>query len=117
MQIYDAIKYGTQKLDSLNSKRIDSEILLCTILKCNRSRLYAYPDKVLSKTNIKKFEELINKRSKGYPIAYITKQKEFWSHKLYINENILIPRPETELLVEKSLELISTYPLNKILEL
>ena len=117
MQIYDAIKYGTQKLDSLNSKRIDSEILLCTILKCNRSRLYAYPDKVLSKTNIKKFEELINKRSKGYPIAYITKQKEFWSHKLYINENILIPRPETELLVEKSLELISTYALNKILEL
>ena len=117
MQIYDAIKYGTQKLDSLNSKRIDSEILLCTILKCNRSRLYAYPDKVLSKTNIKKFEALINKRSKGYPIAYITKQKEFWSHKLYINENILIPRPETELLVEKSLELISTYPLNKILEL
>ena len=117
MQIYDAIKYGTQKLDSLNSKRIDSEILLCTILKCNRSRLYAYPDKVLSRINIKKFEELINKRSKGYPIAYITKQKEFWSHKLYINENILIPRPETELLVEKSLELISTYPLNKILEL
>ena len=77
MQIYEAIKYGTQKLDSLNSKRIDSEVLLCTILKCNRSRLYAYPDQVLSKTNIKKFEELINKRSQGCPVAYLTKQKEF----------------------------------------
>ena len=117
MRINDAIKYAAQKLDSSNSKRIDSEVLLCTILKCNRSKLYAYPDKVLSRINIKKFEELVNKRSQGYPIAYLTKQKEFWSHKLYINENILIPRPETELLVEKSLELISTYTLNKILEL
>ncbi len=117
MQINDAIKYGTKKLDSLDSKKIDSEILLCKILKCNRSRLYAYPDMVLSKTNKKKFDELINKRSEGYPIAYLTKQKEFWSHKLYIDENVLIPRPETELLVEKSLELISTYSVNKILEL
>ncbi|MEC7876252.1 MAG: peptide chain release factor N(5)-glutamine methyltransferase [Pseudomonadota bacterium] len=117
MQINDAIKYATQKLDSSNSKRIDSEILLCSILKCSRPILYAYPDKVLSSTDKNKFEELVNMRSKGYPIAYLTKQKEFWAHILHINENILIPRPETELLVEKSLELISTYSLNKILEL
>ena len=65
----------------------------------------------------KKFEGLVNKRLKGYPIAYLTKQKEFWSHKLYIDETILIPRPETELLVEKTLELISIHSLNNILEL
>ena len=117
MQINDAFKYAKQKLDSSNYRRIDSEILLCSILNCNRTKLYAYPDKVLSFDDKKKYKELINKRSEGYPIAYLTKQKEFWGHTLHINDNILIPRPETELLVEKALELTSIFSLNKILEL
>ena len=117
MQINDAIKYATRRLISSNSKRIDSEILLCSILKCNRATLYTHAEKNLSELNKKKFEGLVNKRLKGYPIAYLTKQKEFWSHKLYIDETILIPRPETELLVEKTLELISIHSLNDILEL
>ena len=109
MQINDAFKYAKQKLDSSNSRRIDSEILLCSILNCNRTKLYAYPDKILSFNDKKKYKELINKRSEGYPIAYLTKQKEFWGHTLHINDNILIPRPETELLVEKALKLISIF--------
>ena len=117
MQINYAFKYAKQKLDSSNYRRIDSEILLCSILNCNRTKLYAYPDKVLSFDDKKKYKELINKRSEGYPIAYLTKQKEFWGHTLHINDNILIPRPETELLVEKALKLISIFSLNKILEL
>ena len=117
MQINDAFKYAKQKLDSSNYRRIDSEILLCSILNCNRTKLYAYPDKLLSFDDKKKYKELINKRSEGYPIAYLTKQKEFWGHTLHINDNILIPRPETELLVEKALKLISIFSLNKILEL
>ena len=117
MQINDAFKYAKQKLDSSSHRRIDSEILLCSILNCNRTKLYAYPDKVLSFDDKKKYKELINKRSEGYPIAYLTKQKEFWGHTLHINDNILIPRPETELLVEKALKLISIFSLNKILEL
>ena len=117
MQINDAFKYAKQKLDSSNSRRIDSEILLCSVLNCNRTKLYAYPDKVLSFDDKKKYKELISKRSEGYPIAYLTEQKEFWGHTLNINDNILIPRPETELLVEKALKLISIFSLNKILEL
>ena len=117
MQINDAIKYATRRLISSDSKRIDSEILLCSILKCNRATLYTHAEKNLSELNKKKFEGLVNRRLKGYPIAYLTKQKEFWSHKLYIDETILIPRPETELLVEKTLELISIHSLNDILEL
>ena len=97
MQINHAIKYAIQKLGSSSSERIDSEMLLCFILKCKRSKLYAYPEKLLSNTDKKKFEDLINRRSKGYPIAYLTKEKEFWTHMLRVNENILIPRPETEL--------------------
>ena len=117
MQINDAIKYATRRLISSDSKRMDSEILLCSILKCNRVTLYTHAEKKLSELNKKKFEGLVNRRLKGYPIAYLTKQKEFWSHKLYIDETILIPRPETELLVEKTLELISIHSLNDILEL
>ena len=117
MQINDAIKYATRRLISSDSKRMDSEILLCSILKYNRVTLYTHAEKKLSELNKKKFEGLVNKRLKGYPIAYLTKQKEFWSHKLYIDETILIPRPETELLVEKTLELISIHSLNDILEL
>jgi len=117
MQINDAIKYATRRLISSDSKRMDSEILLCSILKCNRAMLYTHAEKKLSELNKKKFEGLVNRRLKGYPIAYLTKQKEFWSHKLYIDETILIPRPETELLVEKTLELISIHSLNDILEL
>ena len=117
MQINDAIIYATRKLNSSNSKRIDSEVLLCSVLKCNRIKLYAYPEQKLSDTDQKAFKKLVEKRSEGYPVAYLTKQKEFWRHTLLVNENILIPRPETELLVEKSLELISLYSLKEVLEL
>jgi len=117
MQINDAIIYATRKLNYSNSKRIDSEVLLCSVLKCNRIKLYTYPEQKLSNTDQQAFKKLVEKRSKGYPVAYLTKQKEFWKHTLLVNKNILIPRPETELLVEKSLELISLYSLKKVLEL
>ena len=117
MQINDAIIYATRKLNSSNSKRIDSEVLLCSVLKCNRIKLYTYPEQKLSDTDQKAFKKLVEKRSEGYPVAYLTKQKEFWRHTLLVNENILIPRPETELLVEKSLELISLHSLKEVLEL
>lgn len=117
MQIDDAIKYATRKFNSSNSRRIDSEVLLCSVLKCNRIKLYAYPEKKLSDADQQTFKKLVDKRSTGYPVAYLTKQKEFWKHTLLVNENILIPRPETELLVEKSLELISLHSLKEVLEL
>ena len=117
MQIDDAIKYATRKFNSSNSRRIDSEVLLCSVLKCNRIKLYTYPEQKLSDADQKTFKKLVDKRSTGYPVAYLTKQKEFWKHTLLVNENILIPRPETELLVEKSLELISLHSLKEVLEL
>ena len=117
MQINDAIIYATRKLNYSNSKRIDSEVLLCSVLKCNRIKLYTYPEQKLSNIDQQAFKKLVEKRSKGYPVAYLTKQKEFWKHTLLVNKNILIPRPETELLVEKSLELISLYSLKEVLEL
>ena len=85
MQINDAIIYATRKLNSSNSKRIDSEVLLCSVLKCNRIKLYAYPEQKLSDTDQKAFKKLVEKRSEGYPVAYLTKRNEFWKHTLLVN--------------------------------
>jgi len=117
MQIKDAIDYSIKKLELSDNKKIDSEILLCFVLNCKRTKLYAYPQEKLSIFEKVKFKTLVKKRATGYPIAYITNEKEFWSKKLFVDQNTLVPRPETELLVEISNKLIKLYSLKKILEL
>ena len=62
-------------------------------------------DEKISKKNISKFQKYLNRRSKNEPIAYILREKEFWSKKFYVNKDALIPRPETELLVDKLLKI------------
>ena len=117
MQIKDAIEYSINVLTLSDSKQIDSEVLLCFVLKCNRTKLYTHSKEELSNQNKNIFKKLVKKRAKGCPIAYITNEKEFWSHTLFVNESTLIPRPETELLVEISIKLIKNHSLNEILEL
>lgn len=122
MQIVDVLKHGRQQLDASGTNRsdstkLDTEILLCYVLKCERTHLYAYPEQSLSNEQLDSFNALIDLRSQGQPIAYLTMQKEFWSLSFHVNENTLIPRPETELLVEIVLELISTDSAYNILDL
>ncbi len=83
-----------------NSPRLDAELLLSYVLGCSRLDLYLRKDKPLSKQELGVFRELVKRRSNGCPIAYLTGEKEFWSLKLEVNENTLIPRPDTEILVE-----------------
>jgi len=117
MQIVNALNYARQQLDATGSTRLDTEILLCSVLKCNRTNLYTYPEQELSSSDIESFNKLINLRSEGLPIAYLTEQKEFWSLSFYVNQDTLIPRPETELLVETSLKYIPTNSVKEILDL
>ena len=77
MQINDAFKYAKQKLDSSNYRRIDSEILLCSILNCNRTKLYAYPDKVLSFDDKKKYKELLINVQKVIRLLILQNKKSF----------------------------------------
>ena len=86
-----------------NSPRLDAELLLSSVLKCPRLDLYLRADKPLNKRELDAFREMIKKRSNGCPIAYLTGEKEFWSLKLEVNKNTLIPRPDTETLVEHTL--------------
>lgn len=85
--------------------RLDVEMLLAHVLKQARSHLYAWPEKKLSLDQLNRFNLLLKRRLNHEPLAYLLNCKEFWSLNLYVTEDTLIPRPETELLIEIALRL------------
>ncbi len=92
-----------------DSATLDVEILLAHILKKPRSFLYTWPDHELSAQDFQAFLVAVQSRQAGMPIAYILGYKEFWSLPLKVNNQVLIPRPETELLVELALEKLDAH--------
>ena len=108
------IKIGSNKLKSkkINSHRIDAEILLSKVLQTKREKILINLERIIEKKKISEFNKLIQRRTFKEPIAYILKQKEFWSTPFIISKNTLIPRPETELMVEKLVNLLSGKNLN-----
>lgn len=106
-KIREILIFGTKQLNSnkINSAYLDAELLLSFILKKSKEFLYTYPDFKLSNIQIEKYKNLIKKRSKNYPIAYILGYKEFFGLKFFVSGDVLIPRPETELLVEEVLKI------------
>ena len=106
MTINQALTIATQKLqkNKIPNSSMDAEILLAHILKCSREYLITHSDKNLLNPKIRLFEKYIIRRIKGEPIAYITGHKEFYGLDFFVNKNVLVPRPETELMVEEVLE-------------
>jgi release factor glutamine methyltransferase len=104
MTIKEALKQAADKLKKSTSPQLDAEVLLCFVLNKDKSFLYSNLDKELSGQQVTKFEKLITQRQKGVPIAYLTNHKEFFGLDFYIDKNVLIPRPETEGLVELILQ-------------
>ncbi|PCH94874.1 MAG: protein-(glutamine-N5) methyltransferase, release factor-specific [Gammaproteobacteria bacterium] len=90
--------------ESSDSAKLDTQILLCFVLNKARSYLLTWPDKLLSDEQLLSFVSLLVRRIQGEPIAYITGVKEFWSLPLAVSVATLIPRPDTETLVEIVLE-------------
>ncbi|MEC9488592.1 MAG: peptide chain release factor N(5)-glutamine methyltransferase [Halanaerobium sp.] len=90
----------------LETPRLDAEVLLADLLNLDRVHLCTEYQKPLNTREVDRYRERVIARSKGVPVAYITGMKEFMSLSLKINEDVLIPRPETELLVEEALELL-----------
>ena len=88
------------------SARFDTEILMAYVLDATRSFLYANPEFELPDQRSESFKTLVKKRATGQPVAYLTETGEFWSLPLKINADVLIPRPDTELLVETAVEKI-----------
>jgi len=96
------------ELESVSdSARLDIELLLCHVLQKNRTYLFTWPGKILSPEQVEEFLQFFNRRKSGEPIAHILGQREFWSLPLTVNNSTLIPRPDTELLVELVLELFA----------
>ncbi|MCP5092942.1 MAG: peptide chain release factor N(5)-glutamine methyltransferase [Gammaproteobacteria bacterium] len=85
------------------SPRLDAEILLRRTIDMPRSYLFAHPEDVLDDTTFDRFDALLRRRLGGEPMAYIMGTREFWSHELLVSPATLVPRPETELLVELAL--------------
>lgn len=93
-----------------DSSRLDAEVLLAHLLGESRTFLRTWPDRTLSLTQLHSYCKLVAQRRNGCPIAYLTGTREFWSMDFNVNPAVLIPRPETELLVESALEL---YPIDQ----
>ena len=93
------------KSNSIKSYIIDSEILLSKVLKIERKDIILNQSTELTSKNIDDYKTLLSKRSKQEPIVYLTNKKEFWKHEFVINKNVLIPRPETEFIVDECLKL------------
>ncbi|RXJ73869.1 protein-(glutamine-N5) methyltransferase, release factor-specific [Veronia nyctiphanis] len=89
------------------SAKIDAAVLLCHALDKPNSFLFTWPDKTLSKSELALFQTLIERRCQGEPVAYITGTREFWSLSLEVEPSTLIPRPDTERLVELALDKIT----------
>lgn len=108
MQIASALLWGNKVLAAGESAKIDAEALLCHVLLCEPSRLHSWPEQVLTAAEQQQFEQLVNQRQLGHPVAYLTANRGFWSLDLAVSEATLIPRPETELLVECALDKLTT---------
>lgn len=88
--------------------RLDAELLLAHVLKCKRVELYTGFEKIVSEKHLAEFKALIERRVKREPLQYIIGETEFWGLKIKVTPDVLIPRPETELLIEESLKAVGT---------
>lgn len=89
-----------------SSPRLDAELLLARVLGCGRARLLAWPDTPVEPAPAERFAALVARRAAGEPLAYLTGRRDFWSLTLAVDAAVLVPRPETELLVELALRLL-----------
>ena len=118
MRLDAAIADAMMRLaDISDSARLDAEILLCQTIDMPRSYLFAHPEDELDDLSKDRFEALLQRRIGGEPMSYITGTKEFWSRELLVSPATLVPRPETELLVELALREIPRKAEWRILDL
>ncbi len=119
MNIRELIRNTTLafQLAYLPSARLDAEVLLANFLQIDRMELLKEPGRLLTQQERDGFSSWVERRCQGEPVAYICGRKEFWSLPFEVNPQVLIPRPETELLVEETLAVVSAAAAIEILDL
>ena len=107
MNALELINFGASELrrKKIGTSILDSELLLSKILNKNREEILINLEQKICQKYFLKYKQLIQRRSKCEPIAYIVKEKEFWSKNFLVSSDTLIPRPETELIVEKLIKI------------
>jgi release factor glutamine methyltransferase len=105
-RVKELLRQAEQQLHASDSARPDAEVLLCSVTGLDRTRLYASPELDIEPRLVATFKARIRERQEGKPVAYLTGVKEFWSMSLQVNSRTLVPRPETECLVEAALQRI-----------
>tara|TARA_Y100000816_G_scaffold124401_1_gene87481 strand:+ start:25 stop:864 length:840 start_codon:yes stop_codon:yes gene_type:complete len=111
------IGYNLLKSNRINSYKIDTELLLSDSLNVSRENLLLNFKQSVNTKKYKNFLIKLYRRKKREPIAYILRKKEFWKNNFYVNKDVLIPRPETEFLVDETLKIISNYQKKRLLEI
>ena len=101
--IAQLLKWAVKQLTDSESPKLDAEVILCFLLEKDRSYLFTWDDKVMEDDIIRRFTALIMRRQAGEPVAHILGYREFWSLELEVSADTLIPRPDTEVLVEQAL--------------
>ena len=118
MTFQQAVELGTAKLLTISDcAQLDAQLLVCHSCDIELTTLIAHPEKILTKTQSDIFNNSLQRRAHGEPLAYIKGSKEFWSLNFLVNPQVLIPRPETELLVELALNKIANIKSPQILDL
>ena len=118
MNIETALNQANKELKKNNifSYKLDSEILMTNVVKKERYFVILNLNKSLSNSQLINYRKLIKERSRGKPISYLVGKKEFWKHEFYIEEGVLVPRPDTEVIVEQALKLSKNKSKLKVLE-
>ena len=119
MNIFEALKKGDNilKKNGIKSYKLDSEILMSKVFQKNRIDIILNYNKDLSNKEIMLYNNLIEQRSKKKPIAYLVGKKEFWKYEFDVNKSVLIPRPDTEIIIEQTLKLTKNKSRLKILDI
>ena len=119
MNINSVIKEAslTLKKNFVKTAQLDSEILLGKVINKDREYIILNQDSKVEKDAYNQFKNLIKQRSKGRPIAYLTGKKYFWKHQFQINEHVLIPRPDTEIIIEQVLKITKFRPKLRVLDI
>ena len=119
MDIQSAVIEGTNILKdkSIVSAQLDTEILMAKALDKNREYIILNHDKVIDIENLEYFKELVNERAARKPVAYLLNKKFFWKSEFYVNKNTLIPRPDTEIIIEQILKVTKNKNYLKILDI
>tara|TARA_B100001057_G_scaffold380367_1_gene386018 strand:- start:1290 stop:2129 length:840 start_codon:yes stop_codon:yes gene_type:complete len=119
MNFFKALDFGYKrlKLNNIKSYKLDTELLLSDSLNISKEKLILNLKQSISLSSYKKFLSKLKRREAKEPIAYILKKKEFWKNEFYVNKNVLIPRPESEHLIEETLNIISKNQKKRLLEI